>query len=184
MRITVWWGKLLYIVVGYGAGWVFSTMLKTTGNGFLQPLIVLLFNAVLVWGGGRIFRVAGEARTPRPWWKMTGRPRLSRALRNVFGVLAGIEILTAIGMLVIPNSFTDPAAVASALTWAAAEYAMVCAFYAISVAHFRNAAVAPVKTFAVPAAFERRKPITSPVAQPHTITSAVERRKAATTPKE
>lgn len=90
IRIVRWELKLLFVVGALVIGFPISAVLYAVG---VAPLAVGVVNTVvgmaLLLLGARIFRGRGEAvEPPRPWWRMTARPTLSRRLGILFLVLA------------------------------------------------------------------------------------------------
>ena len=78
LRLTQKRWKAVYIVGGYLAIAVITALLPQ-GSGL--AIITVILDAVWIYGGTRIFRGAGElVQPPRPWWRMTARPRAGFAL--------------------------------------------------------------------------------------------------------
>jgi hypothetical protein len=104
IRIIRWELKLLYVVGAIGVGFVLAGLLRAWG---MQETVALLttsaFDVAALLLGARLFRGRGEAtEPPRPWWRMTARPTLSRRLGILFVVLAVFgavaNVLTAVGV--------------------------------------------------------------------------------------
>ena len=98
VRITTWWGKLLYAV----GAWCLSALLirvlmAANGDSVAWTIVGPGTDLAIVLVGARIFRGTNELRdAPRPWWQMTARAKLSRRLGILFIVLTGWMVL---GML-------------------------------------------------------------------------------------
>ena len=94
-RISAWYFKLLYIVVGYAAGLGVIHLF-----GLLHPWrplslwLSVCVDATLLWVGTRVFRGTNENYlAPRAWWRMTSKPTLSRRLGILWTVLASFSLL-------------------------------------------------------------------------------------------
>ncbi|WP_083363298.1 hypothetical protein [Microterricola viridarii] len=104
VRITRWYFKLLYVV----GAWLLGIPVLALLNALhLPPAAVDAVSGAVslasVLLGARIFRGRGEpVAPPRPWWKMTARPRLSRALGVLFALTpasaAAVAIAAAFGV--------------------------------------------------------------------------------------
>jgi uncharacterized membrane protein len=103
IRIIRWELKLLYVIGAIGVGFVLAGLLRAWG---MQETVAMLttstFDVAALLLGARLFRGSGEAiEPPRPWWRMTARPTLSRRLGILFVVLAVFgavaTVLTAVG---------------------------------------------------------------------------------------
>jgi hypothetical protein len=94
VRITRWEMKLAYVIAVIAVGWGLAALLRVLNLG--EPAVLIVATLVDVVGlllGARVFRGRGEAiEPPRPWWRMTARPRLSRNLGVVFIVLAAVML--------------------------------------------------------------------------------------------
>jgi len=91
LRITTWWGKLLYVFgAWFVAGRLLWWMFASIGTPQSNSLVILVpFDLALLVVGARIFRGSGEpVAPPRPWWKMTARRKLSTVLGIIFAVSA------------------------------------------------------------------------------------------------
>ena len=103
IRIIRWELKLLYVVGAIGVSFVLAGLLRAWGvDGILALLTTSVFDVAALLLGARVFRGVGEEiEPPRPWWRMTARPPLSRRLGILFAVLGAgsmlVLILTAIG---------------------------------------------------------------------------------------
>ena len=104
IRIIRWELKLLYVIGAIGVGFVLAGLLRAWG---MQETVALLttsaFDVAALLLGARLFRGRGEAiEPPRPWWRMTARPTLSRRLGILFVVLAVFgavaTVLTGVGV--------------------------------------------------------------------------------------
>jgi len=94
-RISAWYFKLLYIVVGYAAGYLIARLVGMLHLGFV-PLLLLTVatHGALLWSATRIFRGTNENYlAPRAWWRMTSKPTLSRRLGILWTVLASFSLL-------------------------------------------------------------------------------------------
>ena len=82
MRIAAWWARALYIAAAYADTWGVEEGLIRLGWNSVSVLLASTPLAVAAFViGARVFRTAGEDRVrPRPWWQVTGRPRLGFAL--------------------------------------------------------------------------------------------------------
>ncbi|NYF09348.1 hypothetical protein HDC94_000504 [Leifsonia sp. AK011] len=73
LRLTQKRWKAVYIVGGYLVIFVINVLLPQGGG---LAIITLILDVAWIYGGTRIFRGAGElVQPPRPWWRMTARPR-------------------------------------------------------------------------------------------------------------
>ncbi len=102
-RITTWWGKLLYAI----GAWLIVAGLLTRLLVFLgagEPglsLFKLPMDIAVYVIGARIFRGKGETTaTPRPWWQMTAKPKLSRRLGIIFVVLFFLSLMALLASIV------------------------------------------------------------------------------------
>lgn len=87
MLITRWYWKLAYIVCAA----VVIDLIGTFFAGSTTMLIGWVFiGAVLeflaFWYGARVFRGKGESAAPRPSWRWTSKPALSRLLGSLLAV--------------------------------------------------------------------------------------------------
>jgi hypothetical protein len=93
LRIWDWRIKLVYVVAAYGAGWALVPVWSLLG---VRGVFGTAFDIAAILLGARIFRGAGEQiDEPRPWWRMTSRPTMSRRfgiLATVFGALLAVDI--------------------------------------------------------------------------------------------
>ena len=96
IRITAWYVKLAYII-GVSLTWLpILALMNAAGTPRLAESVA---NAILTLGGillgARLFRGRGELiAPPRPWWRMTSRPRLSRIVGGlaVAGVVSSLSL--------------------------------------------------------------------------------------------
>lgn len=95
-RITTWWGKLIYV---FGA-WVLAVrildwLFGLVGvAGLAASITFLIYDVAVLLIGARIFRGKGEpVATPRPWWQMTARQRLSSNLGSWLAVLTALATI-------------------------------------------------------------------------------------------
>ncbi|SFR71917.1 hypothetical protein SAMN05428970_1269 [Agromyces sp. CF514] len=106
LRIVRWEFKVLYIAVAWIVGFVIVNALVAIDT---PPLVVNLVNLVTLAGafalGVRIFRGQGEpVDPPRPWWRMTAWPTLSRRLGILFIVVAALGVFSvAIALADVPS---------------------------------------------------------------------------------
>jgi len=78
LRLTQKRWKAVYIVGGYIVTALSAGLLPLGGG---AAIITLILDVAWIYGGTRIFRGAGElVQPPRPWWRMTARPRAGFAL--------------------------------------------------------------------------------------------------------
>lgn len=103
-RIVRWELKLAYVVAAIVMIFAITALLGALDVAEMAVFLLgtlLDFTALLF--GARVFRGRGEAiEPPRPWWRMTARPTLSRRLGILFLVLALVAlaglVLAAFGM--------------------------------------------------------------------------------------
>ena len=96
-------------------------------------VITFFFDLAAILLGARVFRGRGEAiDPPRPWWRMTARPTLSRRLGILFLVLT---VWTAVGTILatigVPSPgpmVADGAAVVAGLI-GVLEFGVIAALY-------------------------------------------------------
>jgi hypothetical protein len=132
IRIIRWQLKLVYVVGAIVMSWAIVALLRALATPeILELLITLVFDVAALLFGARVFRGRGEAiEPPRPWWRMTARPTLSRRLGVLFFVLGAGSllaiILTAVGAYepIPPASMSDSIAiyVTTALEYGAFAY--------------------------------------------------------------
>ena len=109
-RIITWQFKLLYIVVAafFWFGIVSSVSLLSPAPALLDVLTLVVFAFVYFWGV-RTFRSTNEDYfAPRAWWRMTGRPTLSRWLGILSVILGVLAALGLVGGLLGLTALTDP----------------------------------------------------------------------------
>jgi hypothetical protein len=144
IRIVRWELKLLFVVGALVIGFPISAVLYTVGA---APLAVSIVNTVagmaLLLLGARIFRGRGEAvEPPRPWWRMTARPTLSRRLGILFLVLAawlaaGLILAVVVGFASIGWTADDIVIAVSGVL----EFAAVASLYLNSAARLKRMGV-------------------------------------------
>ena len=103
IRIVRWYSKLLFVIAAWALGVALTAGLEAVGTPVAVRSClsqVLLVASVLV--GARVFRGSRElpVEPPRPWWRMTSRPRLSRVLGILLALLAGTYPIIGIGAAV------------------------------------------------------------------------------------
>ena len=99
LRITQKRWKAVYIVGGYIVIALITALLPQ-GTGL--AIITLVLDVVWIYGGARIFRGAGELlQVPRPWWRMTARPRAGFAL----GILVFVPLVASYAALAAAEPF-------------------------------------------------------------------------------
>ena len=87
LRLTQKRWKAVYILGGYVVTALVAGLLPLGGG---AAIITLILDVAWIYGGTRIFRGAGELlQPPRPWWRMTARPRAGFAL----GILVFVPAL-------------------------------------------------------------------------------------------
>ena len=83
MRITSWWGKAIYLIVGYGIGVAFEWLvpLPYLMHYVVSTALFVTYIAVAV----RVFRGRGESvAASRVWWRMTARPAIGFWIGGAF----------------------------------------------------------------------------------------------------
>ncbi|GAA1804548.1 hypothetical protein [Agromyces neolithicus] len=98
VRIVRWELKLLYVAAAFGIGYPVRALLFAAGA---APFVPGLVDALVTIGafvlGARLFRGNGEAiAPPRPWWRMTAWPTLSKNLGILFAFVAVSFVLIAV----------------------------------------------------------------------------------------
>jgi hypothetical protein len=92
VRIVKWQYKLVFAVVAYGVtrliGVAIGPLPAAVGD-ILGPFLFIAPYLV----GARLFRGPDESLEPRPWWRMTARPALSKVLGILFAAIAGLFTL-------------------------------------------------------------------------------------------
>jgi len=92
LRLTQKRWKAVYIVGGYLVI-VLITALLPQGGGL--AIFTVILDVAWIYGGTRIFRGAGElVQVPRPWWRMTARPRAGFVL-GIFIFAPGVAFYVA-----------------------------------------------------------------------------------------
>jgi hypothetical protein len=92
LRIVRWELKLAYVLGAFFVGFPASALLRLLNvpDILIGLLVGWALNLAVLFLGARIFRGRGEPiQPPRPWWKMTARPRLSKRL-GIFFTIAGV----------------------------------------------------------------------------------------------
>ncbi|MGI9822669.1 hypothetical protein [Agromyces sp. Marseille-Q5079] len=89
-RIVRWEIKVLYVVLAWIVGYVVVDLVRSIGAPVVVVSLVGLATTFVSFAlAVRIFRGADEpVEPPRPWWRMTAWPTLSRRLGILFTVLA------------------------------------------------------------------------------------------------
>lgn len=98
IRIVKWYFKLLYAAGVWFAGYPVIVLVEVAGApSFVASAANTLVTLAGILLGARLFRGRAEPIAPaRPWWQMTARRTLSRAL----GIVAVLAVLSSlIGML-------------------------------------------------------------------------------------
>jgi len=94
LRIWDWRIKLAYFVAAVALGWPLGRIASLIED---LGVVVIAFHIAAILFGARIFRGSGEPiDEPRPGWRMTSRPTMSRR----FGKLAAV--FAALGVVNIP----------------------------------------------------------------------------------
>lgn len=98
IRITRWYFKLLYVIGAWLVGFPAEGLLAAVNAPVqVESLLSAAITLASVLVGARLFRGRGEPVPPRrPWWKMTARPLLSRALGIIFVLFLASTLLFAI----------------------------------------------------------------------------------------
>jgi hypothetical protein len=94
LRIVRWQFKLSYALVAYLVAVAVAQVVSLAGGalGALEAAENILFLLAFLYGA-RIFRGSDEAlAAPRPWWKMTSKPTLSRRLGILFAFLTTLYL--------------------------------------------------------------------------------------------
>ena len=150
VRIVRWELKALYVVGAIIIGFVIAGLLRLLGLAEIGVSITATaidVGALLL--GARIFRGRGEAiEPPRPWWRMTARPTLSRRLGILFVVLSAFGLislgLTAIGVPALRTRLADGVSVSTTI-FVALEYGGFAFFYLNSAARLKRLGVPPLE---------------------------------------
>ena len=98
LRIVRWEFKLLFVAAAFGIGYPLRALLFAAGA---PTYVASIVDALVTIGafvlGARLFRGAGEkVAPPRPWWRMTAWPTLSRNLGILFAFMSVSFVLTAV----------------------------------------------------------------------------------------
>ena len=98
LRIVRWEFKLLYVAAAFGIGYPLRALLFAAGA---PTFVASILDALVTIGafvlGARLFRGDGEkVAPPRPWWRMTAWPTLSRNLGILFAFMSVSFVLTAV----------------------------------------------------------------------------------------
>ncbi|MCD2442904.1 hypothetical protein LQ757_11540 [Agromyces sp. SYSU K20354] len=120
LRIVRWELKLLYVAVAYGIGYPIRALLFAAGA---APFVPGLVDATVTIGafvlGARWFRGAGEAvAPPRPWWRMTAWPTLSKNLGILFAFMAVSFVFLAVRAVGAVEMFSVVDSIIGALQFA------------------------------------------------------------------
>ncbi|MDQ0895229.1 hypothetical protein [Agromyces ramosus] len=146
IRIIRWELKLAYVVGVYAAIFSLAALLRALGSAeTLVWLTTGVFDVAALLVGARVFRGRGEAiEPPRPWWRMTARPTLSRRLGILFVVLATGSvvafILSAVGVYE-PLPQTSTSETIAIYVTSGLEYAAFAYFYLNSAVRLRRLGV-------------------------------------------
>jgi hypothetical protein len=93
LRIWDWRIKLVYVVVVYALGWSLARVVSLVVDD--RGFVVTVFHIAAILFGARIFRGAGEPiDEPRPGWRMTSRPTMSRRLGKLAAVFAALGVVS------------------------------------------------------------------------------------------
>ena len=98
LRIVRWEFKLLFVAAAFGIGYPLRALLFAAGA---PTFVASIVDALVTIGafvlGARLFRGDGEkVAPPRPWWRMTAWPMLSRNLGILFAFMSVSFVLTAV----------------------------------------------------------------------------------------
>lgn len=148
IRIIRWQLKLAYVVGAIVGTIALAALLRALGAAeTLVWLTTSVFNIAALLLGARLFRGRGEAiEPPRPWWRMTARPTLSRRLGILFAVICALgavaTVLTAAGVYArSPGVSVSQAAIGSAIS--VLEQAAFAFFYLNSAVRLKRVGVPP-----------------------------------------
>jgi hypothetical protein len=146
VRIVRWELKLVSVVGAMVAGFAIPWLLRALGTMELPVIVIgFFFDLAAILLGARVFRGRGEAiDPPRPWWRMTARPTLSRRLGILFLVLtvwtAVGTILATIGVPSPGSMVADGAAVVAGLI-GVLEFGGIAALYLNSAVRLKRLGV-------------------------------------------
>ena len=146
IRIVRWELKLVYVVGAIVAGFAIAWLLRALGAMEVSVIVItFFFDLAAILLGARVFRGRGEAiEPPRPWWRMTARPTLSRRLGILFLVLTVVAatdiVLAAIGVSPRRPAVADGAMVIGALT-GVLEFGVIAALYLNSAVRLKRLGV-------------------------------------------
>jgi hypothetical protein len=148
LRIVRWELKLAYVVGAWVVGFSLSSLLQALYLPYvvIDLLLGWALNLAVFYVGTRIFRGRGEPiEPPRPWWKMTARPTLSRRLGIlfVFGVVCAF-VLGILSVAGIDPSPREPTPLVYAID-AALFYGVLAFFYLNSAVRLKRAGVQPLE---------------------------------------
>ena len=103
-RIVRWELKFFYVVGAWIAGYLIIALFEEMRLSALGNIIETMVTVAAILYGARVFRGRDEPVVPRrPWWKMTARRPLSRAL----GILSLLGLGSSIAMLVLAALGSD-----------------------------------------------------------------------------
>jgi hypothetical protein len=146
IRIVRWELKLVYVVGAIVAGFAIAWLLRALGAMEASVIVITFcFDLAAILLGARVFRGRGEAiEPPRPWWRMTARPTLSRRLGILFLVLTVLTVmdivLAAIGVSPTRPALADGVAVAVAIV-GVLEFGVIAALYLNSAVRLKRLGV-------------------------------------------
>jgi hypothetical protein len=150
LRIVRWELKLLYVIGVFVVGYVVAALLRAVGADDPALFTGLVTDTAGVLVGARIFRVREEPlQPPRAWWRMTGRPTLSRRLGILFTVFAAFWLIGLVGVAVGLRPST-PVEVAVSVTMVL-QLGLFAWLYFNSAIRLRRAGVTTPPKFRAPA---------------------------------
>jgi hypothetical protein len=146
IRIVRWELKLVYVVGAIVTGFAIAWLMRALGAMEVSVIVItFFFDLAAILLGARVFRGRGEAiEPPRPWWRMTARPTLSRRLGILFLVLTVLTVmdivLSAIGVSPRRPAVADGAMVVVAIT-GVLEFGVIAALYLNSAVRLKRLGV-------------------------------------------
>jgi hypothetical protein len=139
IRIRSVWAKVLYVVVAVAIGFAFGPLMRLLHD---PGVIGSLWDLVAIVVAARIFRGVDEPLdVPRPWWRMTSRPRLSSILGSLAAVFAALSLLALILVPVLgalPGSTTRVSVDAPSAIVGTIYLGIIAALYLNSAARLRR----------------------------------------------
>lgn len=148
VRVVRWELKLAYVVGAVVVVFAVAGLFRSWGASEISvSLVGTALDVVALLFGARVFRGRGEAiEPPRPWWRMTARPTLSRRLGILFLVLSAVGFinlgLAAIGVPALRTTLSDGVSVSS-LILGALEFAVFTFLYLNSAVRLKRLGVPP-----------------------------------------